>query len=117
MTMPRILPLCSLLALGVLVVALPGCGYDGYDYFAEVWVSNQTDTTTMEDVDAFRMAQFGEPFTGDLLGAPLSPGDDEFLGDFESDYYDAEADLSGGGLVEWFDEPLYDGDTVYFDVF
>lgn len=106
---------CAALLL-LALAALSGCGRS-YDWYASVYLDNNTDTTTSEDVDAFRVAQFGEPFTGDLLGAPLAPGDVEFLGDFQEDYYDAEADLSLGGLVEWFDEAIYGGDTFHFDVF
>ena len=115
--MPRTRLVLSLLLVPLALAALAGCGYRHYDYYASAWIDNNTDTTTVESVTAFRVAQFGEPFTGDLLGAPLAPGDAEFLGDFQEDYYDAQADLSGGGLVEWFDEPLYGGDVFHFDVF
>jgi hypothetical protein len=109
--------LAALLAGSALWLA--ACGHDHYyrDYDGNVFVNNETHTTTMEDVLAFRVAPFGEPFTGNLLPAPLPPAATRYVGRFQRDYYDAEADLSGGDLVEWFDVWVGDGQDVFFDVF
>ncbi|MHC5009984.1 MAG: hypothetical protein ACYTG6_03420 [Planctomycetota bacterium] len=106
------LVIAALMALGP-----TGCGHDDPNYQGQIFLDNLTDTTTVEDVDAFRVAAFGFPFTGNLLAAPLPPGHTEFIGVFHEDYYDAEADLSGGDLVEWFDIFVGLEDDVIFEVF
>ena len=62
----------GLFSLGLLLMAalaLAGCGH-GHHHHDEglVVVDNRTDLTTNEILMAFRLAPFGEPFTGDLLG-------------------------------------------------
>jgi hypothetical protein len=94
---------------------LSACG--DWDYDGNVLVDNQTDAGVPEDVLAFRLARFGDPFTGNLLAAPLPPGSTEHLGAWHEDYYDAEADMQGGDLVEWFDTWIYADEDNYFDIF
>ena len=114
----------SLLAVSVFVVflALPlaGCGYGGRcdDPYGNVFVANRTNETTPEQATAFRIAAFGEPFGGDLLGTTdLDPAASRFVGEFYEDYYDAQADMFGGDLVEWFDRWVSCDTDVYFDIF
>lgn len=111
------------LGIACLLVAaalpLAGCGWDHhhYDYDGNVFVDNRTNTTTPEQATAFRLAAFGDPFTGNLLGSPLDAGNARQVGRFHSDYYDAEADMFGGDLVEWFDRWVGASSDTFFDIY
>ena len=108
----------GLAAALVLLLVLPGCNdCCEPDYYGNVYVSILTHTTTFEDLLDFRMAPFGQPFTGNLLPAPLPPGSTQFVGTWHEDYYDADALLSGGDLVEWFDIFVGEELDVFFEVF
>ena len=106
-------PLTCLLTLGAALL-LSGCGHRHHDDGLVV-VDNRTDLTTDESLLAFRMASFGDPFTGDLLGGDLVPGAARNLGVWREDFYDAEGDLELGQLIEWFDLFVGDGDTTVFE--
>jgi hypothetical protein len=116
--MPRRLPTALLVAtLAVLALPLAGCG-DYWDYDGNVIVDNRTDGgATPEDALSFRLARFGDPFTGNLLGAPLPPGSAEHLGEWHEDYYDAEAEMDIGPLVEWFDVWIFADEDNFFDIY
>jgi hypothetical protein len=117
----------------VATATLAGCGgygyveaYDeGYGYpdpvpyaYGSVEVDNLTDTSTFEYVLSFYLALSGTgAFSGNLLSAPLPPGTIEYVGEWLSDTYDAEADLEFGDLVQWFDVPVPAGDVTTFEVF
>lgn len=105
----RLAPLGALLIACVLPL-LAACGSSHHSHEGYVRVDNRTDLTTNEFMLAFRLAPFGHPFTGNLLGADLAPGSTANLGVWQEEYYDAEADLELGDLVEWFD--LYVGDQA-----
>ena len=109
----RLRALPGLLALALALLA--GCGHHHYDDEGRIVVDNRTDLTTNEYLLAFRVAAFGRPFTGDLLGGDLAPGSGRSLGYWHEDYYDAEADLELGGLIEWFDLFVGNGDTTVFE--
>jgi hypothetical protein len=104
----------SLLVLLTAALALAGCGHHHHDD-GLVLVDNRTDLTTSERLLAFRLASFGDPFTGDLLGGDLDPGAARSLGVWREDFYDAEGDLELGQLIEWFDLFVGDGDTTVFE--
>ena len=105
-----------LLAASLLLSAalLAGCGHHHHDD-GFIVVDNRTDLTTNEMLMAFRLAPFGEPYTGDLLGAPLPEGTAQNLGIWREDFYDAEGDLELGQLIEWFDLFVGNGDTTVFE--
>ena len=110
----------ALLLVGLAALALlGGCSksYSEPAYIGNIFVDNLTDTTTFEDILDFRVAPFGQPFTGNLLVAPVLPGSTQFVGTFHEDYYDAEAVLSGGDFVEWFDIFVGEELDVFFEVF
>ncbi len=109
---PLILSLVLLAAAGLFFA---GCGHSHHHDEGFIVVDNRTDLTTNEFLLAFRVAPFGEPFTGDLLSADLAPGSAEGLGRWHEDYYDGEADLELGQLVEWFDLFVGNGDTTVFE--
>jgi hypothetical protein len=99
-------------------LALAGCDCcEEPAYYGNVYYSNLTHTTTSEDALDFRVAAFGEPFTGNLLGAPLPPNSTQFIGTFSENYYDADSLLSGGDLVEWFDIFVGEELDTFFEVF
>lgn len=107
---------CTLLALVALIGAgLTACGHHHHDE-GYILVDNRTDLTTNEALFSFRLAPFGEPFTGDLLGGPLPPLAARQLGAWPEDYYDAEGDLELGQLIEWFDVFVGNYDTTVFEV-
>jgi hypothetical protein len=99
----------------LLAVSVAGCGYD-YDYFGYVYLLNSTGLTTNELVLTFFIAPDGVPFGGDFLSMPLSPGDEDYIGEFDEDWYDAESDLEFGDLTEWFDIWVGDYDDAVFEV-
>lgn len=102
-----------LVLLASLLVA--GCGHGHHHDHGFVVVDNRTDLTTNEMLEAFRLAPFGEPFTGDLLNADLAPASAANLGIWREDYYDAEGDLELGQLIEWFDLFVGNGHTTVFE--
>jgi hypothetical protein len=80
--------------------------------------SAEVDNLSGEFVEGFYLAPSGTgAFTGELLGTPLPPGYVQYVGDFEEDTYDAEADLEFGDLVQWFDVPVPASDTTTFEVY
>lgn len=112
-------PLCTALAaLAALVLALPlgGCG-DVWDYDGNVIVDNRTDAGTPADATAFRLARFGDPWTGNLLPAPLPAGSTRHVGEWHEDYYDAVADMSVGSPAEWFDVWVFADEDNFFDIY
>lgn len=111
----RVLRGALLLAVLATGFGLTGCGHD-HEHYGFVVVDNRTDLTTNEDLLAFRLAPFGSPFTGDLLGGALAPLSARNLGPWPQDYYDAEGDLQLGQLIEWFDVGVGHGDQTVFEV-
>jgi len=55
-------------------------------------------------------------WTGELLGWPLAPGEIATVGEFQEDWYDAEADLEFGDFVQWFDVFVPGADITLFEV-
>lgn len=108
-------PVGGLLLL-LAVLLLVGCGSSHHSHEGYVLVDNRTDLTTNEFLWAFRLAPFGQPFTGDLLSADLAPAATANLGAFQEEYYDAEGDLELGDLIEWFDIWVGDQQTTVFEV-
>lgn len=96
-------------------LALAGCGHDHPDHHGFIVVDNRTDLTTNEKLMTFRVAPFGQPFTGDLLGGDLDPATARNLGIFAEEYYDAEGDLELGQLIEWFDTFVGLEETTVFE--
>ena len=117
--MSRMSRVAALVLVASLALPLVGCGHGGYhdDPNGNIFVANRTDTTTPETANAFRLASFGDPFTGNLLSAPLNAGETRFIGEFHEDYYDAEADMAGGDLVEWFDRWVSYATDTHFDIY
>jgi hypothetical protein len=119
--MPRTsLVALTLLVATCLVLPLSGCGCcESYDdaYYGNVFVANRTNTTVPEQAFTFRIAAFGEPFSGNLLAAPLDPAASQYMGQYWEDYYDAEAEMELGDLVEWFDRWVAYATDTYFDIF
>ena len=125
-------PLTWVLLAGLALAVLGGCGSAGY---AEVGVGGYVEEPYYEDpccwyatVDVENLApwEFVETFflapsatdlwTADLLGGPLAPGEAAYVGDFDEDWYDAEADLELGALVQWFDVFTPGADVTVFEV-
>jgi hypothetical protein len=102
--------------LPVLAVLAVGCGDHYHHRDGFIVVDNRTDLTTNEDLLTFRVAPFGQPFTGDLLGGNLPPLSSRNLGAWPNGYYDAEGDLELGQLIEWFDEYVGGGQATVFEV-
>ena len=99
----------------LLLPCLGACGSSHHSHEGFVLLDNRTDLTTNEFMLAFRLAPFGQPFTGNLLAADVPPGDTRNLGAWAEDYYDAEADLELGDLVEWFDIWVGNQETTVFE--
>jgi hypothetical protein len=57
------------------------------------------------------------PFTDNLLFEPLPPGYFAWVGDFEEDVYDAEADAEFGDLIQWFDVFVPAYEVTIFEVY
>lgn len=93
---------------------LTGCGDDDP---GNVYVDNLTDTTVPEFALTFIVGAVGEPFTGNLLFAPLPPGNAQFVGTFHEDYYDAEAEMEFGDVVRWRAIYVGCGEDVYFEIY
>lgn len=107
------------LAACALLLGLAACGHDHDDYRGNIYVDNQTHTgqaPTNEDLLTFRIARFGDPFTGDLLGGALEEDAARFIGTFDEDYYDAEGDLELGQVIEWFDVFVGEEEDTWFVV-
>jgi hypothetical protein len=104
--------------LGALLLALPvltGCGGGGYaggggdsygpPYVPPATVVAENDTATLPDtvMHDFRLWFAGDPPSGgNLLSAPLFPGEWEAVADVLPDYYDADAFMSDG-LVDYLE--------------
>ncbi|MDA1193992.1 MAG: hypothetical protein O2894_02300 [Planctomycetota bacterium] len=100
----------------ILLCALASCGEPSYHtHEGFVLVDNRADVTTSEFMLAFRLSPFGHPFTGNPLASDLAPGSTANLGTWQEEYYDAEADLELGDLVEWFDLFVGDQQTTVFE--
>jgi len=95
---------------------LGGCGSSHHSHEGFVLVDNRTDLTTDEFLFAFRLAPFGQPFTGDLLSADLAPAATVNLGAWQEETYDAQGDLELGDLIEWFDIFVGNQETTVFEV-
>jgi hypothetical protein len=120
----------ALLAVAAAALLLAGCGgsygevyVDDYGYgyvdpYGDVEVDNQTDLSgSFEDMYAFDMTPAGLAlWTGNLLPDVIFPGETVFVGAFEHDFYDAEADLDLG-TVTFFDVLVEEGFTTTFEVF
>ncbi len=119
------------LALGLVVAAallLAGCGGGGHHHgfvddvvfipTGDVEVDNQTDLSgSFENLFFFDMTPAGTSFwTGNLLDFDVLPGEVLFLGSFDEDFYDAEAEADLG-LVTFFDIFVEGGFTTTFEVF
>lgn len=104
---------CRSLALLLAALTTAGCGhYRRHE--GDVVVDNRTDLTTSEDLLTFRLARFGDPYSGDLLGGSLPPASARWIGTFREDYYDGTADLSGGQIIDWQDLYVgYERTTVF----
>lgn len=99
-----------------LALACPACGW--WDDDGTIIVDNRTDGgASPEAALTFRLAAFGDPFTGNLLPAPLAAGSAVNLGQWHEDFYDAQADMELGDLVEWFDVFVYADEDNYFDIY
>ncbi len=127
MNAPRI-TLAALAAL--LVLPLAGCG-GGHSHYDEVYVEevviipvgdvevdNQTDLSgTFENLFYFDMTPAGlNAWTGNLLPFDVLPGEIVFLGQWDEDFYDAEAEADLG-IVSFFDIFVEGGFTTTFEVF
>ena len=108
----------TLAFFAVAVMVLPACGRSRrYRDEGDIVVDNQTILTTNEDLLSFRVAAFGDPFSGDFLGGIALPeGGSRYIGEFDEDYYDAEGDLELGQVIEWFDEFVGDDRRTTFEV-
>jgi hypothetical protein len=119
-------PWMGIAALAVAVALLPGCGHShGHveevvyvDPLGDVEVDNQTDISgTFEDMYVFDMAPAGTAlWTGNLLDHIVIPGELVYVGAFDPDFYDAEAELDLG-IVSFFDVLVEGGYTTTFEVF
>ena len=124
------------LALGVMTVAVAGCGTGGF-YEAGIAVGDggyyedpyyyddpccygkvDVDNFSPEFVDTFFLSPAATgAWSDELLGYPLAPGEGALVGDFVEDAYDAEADLEFGDLVQWFGVPVPADELTVFEVF
>lgn len=114
------------LLAGAFLVLLTGCGggciecgYDYYDPYDPYYYGTvDIDNLSLEYVDAFFLAPAPSGlWSGELLGRPLAPGYAACVGDHPEDYYDAEADLEFGDLVQWFDVFVPAADVTVFEVY
>jgi hypothetical protein len=112
-----LVPSLLLPALMLPLLLLAGCGCDDDYDDGNVIVDNRTNTTVPEATLGFYLARFGDPFTGNLLAAPLPAGSAEHLGAWQADYYDAEADMELGDLITWFDVFVYADEDNFFDIY
>ena len=119
-TSNRLLVLASLLA----ALGLAGCG-GGRAYRVEdvrgsgdIEVSNATDVGgTWEDLYYFAVARAGSSvWTGNLLPEVVYPGAVVYVGTFEEDVYDAEAELDFH-TAPFFDVFVQSGYTTSFEVY
>lgn len=118
----------ALWLLPALALLLAGCGGSGGEYYeyGEVIVydpapvplaSIDVDNLSFEYVDTFFLAPAGTgAWSEELLGWPLAPGEQAWVGDFVEDWYDAEADTEFGDLVQWFDVFAPGGNVTIFEV-
>ena len=124
---PAFLPL-ALLLVGAGLLA--GCGGSGHYHeeviveeviivpVGDVEVDNQTDLSgSFENLFFFDMTPAGlAAWTGNLLPFDILPGEIFFVGQFDEDFYDAEAEADLG-LVTFFDIFVEGGWTTTFEVF
>ncbi|MDA1193990.1 MAG: hypothetical protein O2894_02290 [Planctomycetota bacterium] len=123
---PR-LGLAFLVLAGAL--ALSACGGGGYEevYYEEtviyipagdVEVDNQTDLSgSFEALYFFAMTPAGTGlWTGNLLPFDTLPGEIVYVGSFEEDFYDAEAEADLG-IIDFFDVFVEGGWTTTFEIF
>ena len=103
------------LALAAASLLSAGCGWEDDD--GDVFLTNYTDQNTPEKALTFRLASFGDPFTGNLLSSPLDPGSTRAIGEFDEDYYDAEADMELGDTITWPDVWVEAYEDTYFDIY
>ena len=124
MTIRHSLPTAAVLAAALFLAACGGgygeVYYDDAAYYllGDVEVDNQTDLGgTFEAMYAFELAPAATPYwSGNLLPGVTFPGETVFVGSFDEDWYDAEADLDLG-TVTFFDVFVQDGFTTTFEVF
>ncbi len=124
-------PIRSLaLALALLgALALPACGGGGHHHddhvdvvilppLADIEIDNQTDLSgSFENVFFFDLTPAGTAlWTGNLLPFDVLPGEILYVGSFDEDFYDAEAE-GDLGLVSFFDIFVEGGFTTTFEVF
>jgi hypothetical protein len=113
---------------GAALLSLAACGGAGYHgdgdpYYppfpaSSALASAELDNLSFEYVLGFYMAPAAtSSWSGDLLSSPLPPGFVESLGEFDEDFYDAEADLELGDLVQWFDVFLPGAELTTFEVY
>jgi hypothetical protein len=107
--------------LGAVLLTAAGCGGGGLygPAYVDPYIgAAELDNLSVEYVEGFYMAPAATTlFTGELLGAPLPPGFVQYVGEFEEDYYDAEADMEFGDLVQWFDVFVFGDDVTTFEVY
>lgn len=128
MNVSRPARLALLLVAAAALFALAGCGGAyGEAYLVgdslgvpqgDVEADNQTDLSgTYENMYDFELAPAGTGlWTGNLLPDVVFPGEVAYVGTFDEDFYDAEADLDLG-LVSFFDVYVQGGTTTTFEVF
>ncbi len=123
MTAPRtfrraaLAPLVALLVLAPIVAACGGGHHHDVFLSGNVFVDNLTDTTAPEDCEGFFLAPSGGTFTGNLLSGPLPAGSTEFVGSFTEGFYDGEADMEFGDVIQWFDVFVAGNDDTYFEIY
>jgi hypothetical protein len=115
-----------LLAAGLLVT-LAGCG-GGYGYGYVVDTGSVEAENATDDLLPFpyAMMDFSIWFAGDVpsginyLSFPLAPGEAEYIGEFDPDWYDADALMESvidDYLETWFDVPVDSGLTSVFTAY
>jgi hypothetical protein len=113
---PRLRPaLAALLGAVLLGTAACGGGWPAYD--APLTGSVQVDNLSSEYALGFYLAPSGtDAFTDNLLYDALPPGATDYVGDVQEDWYDAEADLEYGDLVQWFDVDVPADQVTTFEI-
>ncbi len=128
--MHRVRPTILALAfLGLFAALAAGCGGGHHHHdvvieetiiipIGDVEVDNQTDLSgTFENLFFFDMTLSGlNAWYGNLLPFDILPGEIFYVGSFEEEFYDAEAEADLG-LVSFFDIFVEGGFTTTFEVF